>query len=240
MKKIRVLIYNEYIHERGNNEVIKKLYPEGIHTALKTGLSADDFEISVANLDMPEHGLSEEILSNTDVLLWWAHANHGGVSDEAAKRVQKHVLNGMGFVPLHSSHASKPFRFLMGTSCDLLWRCAGEHVRVWNINPSHPITRGIDANFMIEHDEMYGEFFDIPKPDEIIFISWYQGGEVFRSGCTFLRGMGKIFYFQPGHEDCAVYYNENVLKVISNAIRWAAPIERKKIKFGYSEPLERI
>ena len=223
MTKLRVTIWNEYFHER-NNEDVEKIYPEGIHECLAKALKADDLEITTAWIDKDdEHGLSEEVLNNTDVILWWGHALHGYVSDEVANRVVARVQQGMGFLGLHSAHMSKPFQRLMGTPCTLRWRCADERSIVWNVNPNHPITQGVPLYFELEKEEMYGEYFFIPEPDELLYISWFEGGNAFRSGCTFTRGLGRIFYFQPGHETCPSYYNENVIRVIANGIRWAAP-----------------
>ena len=175
-----------------------------------------------ATLDMPEHGLTQEVLDHTDVLIWWGHMAHHEVTDEIVDRVQERVLKGMGLIVLHSGHKSKPFMRMLGTTCNLNWR-EGDRERLWCCNPTHPIAQGIPMQFELEHEEMYGEFFDIPKPDDIIFIGWFRGGEVFRSACTFHRGYGKIFYFQPGHESYPTFYNENVQKIIKNAVIWATP-----------------
>ena len=230
--KLRVLVWNENVHERGN-DIVREIYPDGIHGciahALKSSGRDDTLEVSTATLDQPEHGLSENILDRTDVLIWWGHAAHGNVSDVIVDRVLKRIWQGMGFVALHSSHYSKIFKRLMGTSCSLTWREAGEKERVWVCNPAHPIARGIDRYFEIENTEMYGEPFAIPAPDEAVFISWYQGGDVFRSGCTWKRGNGKIFYFAPGHEIYPIYHNPAVQVVLSNAVRWAAPDSEKWI-----------
>jgi trehalose utilization protein len=224
--KIRVTIWNEYIHER-ENAAVKKIYPEGIHQVVAATLSnhlGDSVEIRAATIDQPEHGLSERLLNETDVLTWWGHAAHERVSDAIVDRVQKRVLEGMGLLMMHSGHASKIFRRLMGTSCMLRWREAAEKERVWNINPAHPITAGLsDEYFELPHTEMYGEFFDIPQPDELVFISWFEGGEVFRSGCTFRRGKGKIFYFSPGHETFPIYHDANVQRILANGVAWLAP-----------------
>lgn len=243
----RVTIWNEFRHER-HRENIKKIYPNGIHTVIGEHLKHQGFPVTYATLDEPEHGLTGDVLDNTDVLIWWGHGAHHEVSDEIVDRIQTRVLNGMGFIPLHSSHFSKPFRRLMGTSCTLTWREIGERERVWTIARSHPITEGIGEYFEIPHQEMYGEPFDIPAPDTLVFVSWFQGGEVFRSGCCFERGRGKIFYFSAGHETLPVYYQPEVLRVISNAARWAAPLAREvcptpssQIKGGHRiEPLEPV
>ena len=238
MNKLRVTIWNEFFHER-NNEDVEKLYPDGMHECLAQALKADDLDIRTAWIDKDDdHGLSAEVLAETDVLLWWGHTLHGFVKDEVADRVVARVHEGMGFLALHSAHHSKPFKRLMGTSCDLRWRCDDEKSILWNVNPNHPITRGVPLYFELEQEEMYGENFWIPQPEELIFIQWFAGGNVFRGGCTFTRGTGRIFFFQPGHETCPSYHNEHVQRVIANAIRWAAPPAPRELHAG--ESMERL
>ena len=222
MQKIKVTIWNEFRHEK-NDPAVRTLYPRGMHRAIADGIAAEDLEIRLTDLDSPEQGLPDDLLNDTDVLFWWGHRFHGEVSDALAARVQTRVLGGMGLVALHSSHMSKVFRALMGTSCTLICRVAAERERVWTIDPAHPIAQGIGSCFELEHEEMYGERFDIPDDGHVIFNSWFEGGEVFRSGVTFRRGLGKIFYFQPGHEEYPTYYNADVLRILGNAARWAAP-----------------
>ena len=222
---IRVTIWNEFVHEK-TEESIRKIYPDGIHKVIADFLGKnEDMVVTTAVLDDKEHGLTDEVLNNTDVLIWWGHMCHHKVSDAVVAKVTNCVLRGMGFIPLHSAHMSKPFISLMGTSCTLKWR-DGDRERLWCVDPSHPIAQGIPETFVLDPEEMYGEFFDIPKPDSVVFLSWFKGGEVFRSGCTFTRGYGKIFYFRPGHEGNPSYYNENVQKIITNAVRWACPTKR--------------
>jgi trehalose utilization protein len=225
-RPLRVTIWNEHIHEV-EHAAVRAIYPEGIHAVLVEALSrllGSAAQIRVATQKQPEHGLTPETLDETDVLTWWGHAAHDRVADEVVERVHQRILSGMGLVALHSAHASKIFRRLMGTTCMLRWREAAERERVWIVDPSHPIAEGIsDEFFEIEHSEMYGEHFDIPPPDELFAISWFEGGEVFRSGCTWRRGKGKVVYFSPGHETFPIYHNENVQRVIANAVRWAAP-----------------
>jgi len=221
--KIRVTVWNEFKHEKKDADV-KAVYPEGIHAAIAKGLSAaNDIACKTATLDEPEHGLTKEALASTDVLMWWGHVAHTEVADEVVRRVQTRVLEGMGLIVLHSGHYSKIFRALMGTNCSLKWREAGEKERLWNIEPGHPITEGIGEYFELPHTEMYGERFDIPTPDKVVFISWFEGGEVFRSGCCWDRGHGRVFYFRPGHETYPIFYDKNVIKVLTNAVRWAKP-----------------
>ena len=221
--KIRVTVWGENVHEQ-KHAAVQKIYPQGMHNCIADGLrESGDFEVRTATLQEPEHGLTDEVLDKTDVLTWWGHAAHGQVEDTIVDRVQKRVLQGMGLIVLHSGHYAKIFKRLMGTSCSLTWREAGEKERLWVCNPGHPIAQGIDKFFEIPHVEMYGEPFGIPTPDEQVFISWFQGGEVFRSGCTWKRGNGKIFYFRPGHETYPIYYQDQVKLVLKNACRWAAP-----------------
>ena len=223
MGKVRVTVWNEFRHEKHSKE-IAAIYPEGIHGAIARYLrSAGDFEVATATLDEAEHGLSESRVGATDVLIWWGHTAHDEVSDLIVDRIQERVLAGMGLIVLHSGHFSKIFKRLMGTNCSLRWREIGEKERLWNVAPGHEITEGIGDYIELPHAEMYGERFDIPDPDKLIFLSWYAGGEVFRSGCVWERGNGRVFYFKPGHETFPVFFNEQILKVIGNACRWAAP-----------------
>jgi len=231
---IRVTVWHEYRHEK-TNPVVAKLYPQGIHEAIASHLRKNKvFNVSTATLDEPQAGLTDEKLANTDVLTWWGHTAHGDVPDAVVERVCERVTqHGMGLLVLHSGHFSKVFKKLMGTSCDLKWReDPTEREILWVTRPGHPIVQGIDDHFILDHEEMYGEFFDIPEPETVYLISSFSGGEVFRSGCTWTRGAGKIVYFRPGHETFPTYYDANVLKVIENAVKWAAPTGENVLKFG--------
>jgi trehalose utilization protein len=228
----RVTVWNEYRHEKAHAEVAR-VYPNGIHEAIASHLRATGLEVRTATLDEPEHGLTADVLAHTDVLIWWGHMAHDDVRDEVVERVYGRVLDGMGLIVLHSGHYAKVFKKLMGTSCSLRWREAGEKERIWVVEPGHPIAEGLGEYFEIPHTEMYGERFDIPAPDALVFISWFQGGEVFRSGCCYQRGKGKVFYFRPGHETFPIYYQPEVLRVITNAVHWAAPVAGPEIKFGH-------
>ena len=237
---IRVTVWNEFRHEQKDKE-IAAIYPDGIHGAIADGLrEIGGFEVRTATLDEPEHGLTADVLAATDVLTWWGHQAHHAVSDEIVERVQARVLDGMGLVVLHSGHLSKIFRKLMGTTCDLKWREADEKERIWIVNPGHPIAEGFGEYIELEAEEMYGEHFDVPPPDDLVFVSWFAGGEVFRSGLCYHRGAGKIFYFRPGHETYPTYFNPEVRRVIANGIRWAAPVAGPKRVFGNVKPLEAI
>ncbi|MBM4163581.1 MAG: trehalose utilization protein ThuA [Lentisphaerae bacterium] len=240
--KIRVTLWNEFRHER-KHEHIQKIYPDGMHKTLADALQQQGFTTRLAALDDAEHGLTEDVLANTDVLTWWGHCAHGEVRDEIVERVHRHVVErGMGLIVLHSGHHSKIFRKLMGTTGNLRWREAGEKERLWVITPGHPIAEGIGDFIELEHTEMYGEFFDIPMPDELVFISWFAGGEVFRSGCCWRRGKGKVFYFRPGHETYPIYHNQQVQQVIGNAARWAryAGNATPNICIHAKDPLEKL
>jgi trehalose utilization protein len=227
---LNLLVWNENVHESRGDKTVTGIYPDGIHGAIADGLAAHfpDAQVRTATLADEEHGLTEAVLAETDVLLWWGHVAHADVSDEVVERVKQHVLGGMGLLVLHSGHFSKIFRNLLGTTCSLLWRNEGERELVWNVNPSHPIAEGIESPIVIPEQEMYGELFDIPKPDDLVFISSFEGGEVFRSGVTFTRGRGRIFYFSPGDQEYPVYHQEQIRKVLANGVKWAAPATRKR------------
>ena len=224
MADLRVTIWNEFVHERENEEV-GRIYPDGMHAAIAAGISRLDagLEITTATLDVPDHGLPQVRLDATDVLIWWGHRAHARVEDEVVDRVHRQVLEGMGLIVLHSGHFSKIFKRLMGTACSLRWREAGERERLWVCNPGHPIAQGVGDFLELEQTEMYGEPFAVPEPEEQVFVSWFEGGEVFRSGCCWHRGNGRIFYFRPGHETYPIYHNTMVHRVIANAVRWCAP-----------------
>lgn len=221
---MKVLIFNEYTHEK-HNAAAKAVYPNGLHAALADAVQGPGISVEIVTMEMENCGITKEKLAETDVLIWWSHASHHEVPDAVSALVVAAVQQGMGFIALHSSHLCKPLRGLLGTSGRLTWR-DGDRERLWCCNPAHPIAKGLPAYFELPKEEMYGEFFDIPTPDELVFIGWFAGGEVFRSGCCWQRGLGKVFYFQPGHETYPVYYDENIKKVLKNAVEWAAPAVR--------------
>ncbi len=225
---IRVTVWGENFHENSDRdrEGMADRYPDGMHGAIAAGLTAslgDQVEVRTATQDQPEHGLSADVLDNTDVLTWWGHATHAKVDDAVVERVYQRVLGGMGLLVLHSGHFSKIFIKLMGTSCSLQWRNSADTELVWTTSPGHPISAGVPSPIVIDEQEMYGEFFDIPAPDELVFISSFSGGEVFRSGCTWRRGHGKVFYFSPGDQEYPVYHHPDIQRVLANAVQWAAP-----------------
>jgi trehalose utilization protein len=223
---VRCTVWGENIHER-EDKVVARIYPEGIHGAIAHALRQDPaIAPRTVVLQDPEHGCTKELLAETDVLIWWGHAEHEAVADAVVDRIVSSVWQGMGFIALHSAHFSKPFLRLMGSPCSLHWREAGERERLWVTHPTHPIARDLPAHFELETEEMYGEPFAIPEPLETIFISWFQGGEVFRSGVTYQRGAGRVFYFRPGHETYPTYHDANIQRVLRNAVQWASPRRR--------------
>ncbi|SDZ64724.1 Trehalose utilization protein [Evansella caseinilytica] len=235
---VKVTVWNENRHEQ-KNQAVREVYPQGIHGAIADFLQ-QDYQVKTATLDEPAHGLTDAVLDDTDVLIWWGHIAHDEVDDGIVEKVKQRILGGMGLIVLHSGHFSKIFKALMGTTCDLKWREADEKERLWVVDPSHPIAEGVGEYIELDKEEMYGEHFDIPAPDQLVFLSWFAGGEVFRSGCTYQRGKGKIFYFRPGHETYPTYYHEDVQRVIKNAVQWAKPVKRPAPVYGNVKPLEAI
>ena len=239
---MKVTVWNENGHERFEED-IRALYPEGMHGCIANFLREAGHDVTTATLDMPEIGLPDEVLDNTDVLVWWSHGMIEDVPNEKVEKIYNRVIqDGMGLIVLHSGHASKIFRKLMGCSSDMLkWRVVyppdtNDKEIVWVVDQSHPIAQGIDEKIILETEEMYGEPTLFPPPDELVFLSWFSGGEVFRSGCTYKRGRGKIFYFRPGHESCPTFYDKNIQKVLTNAVEWAYTPPAKPYRYGWVEP----
>lgn len=241
MSNLRVTVWNEFLHER-ENDLVRSLYPHGMHEVIASAVREQaGAAVRTATLEEPAHGLPPEVLDETDVLVWWGHKAHARVDDELVERVHRQVLSGMGLIALHSGHFSKVFKRVMGTHCSLKWREADEKERLWNLEPSHPILEGVPERFELEQEEMYGERFDVPPPDELLMLSWFQGGEVFRSLCTWRRGHGRVVYFRPGHETYPTYHDRHVQRIIANACAWA----RRRVSVDASrapetEALERV
>ena len=234
---IQVTVWNENVHEQEEPSVAER-YPNGIHGAIGDHLAGEGYNVRTATLGESEHGLDWETLADSDVLVWWSHCANDEVRDDIADRVVERVHEGMGFVPLHSGKNSKPFQRLMGTTCNIKYRHAGETERVWVVDPGHPIADGLDEQFEIPATEVYGEPYDIPEPDRTVFVSWFEGGEVFRSGLCYRRGRGRIFAFRPGHEEYPIFHQEEIKHVITNAVEWATPTDGAAIRWGETEALE--
>jgi trehalose utilization protein len=239
-----VTVWNEYKNERGRVPQAAEQYPDGLHEAIAEGLGERGLSVETATRHDPEHGLTEAVLDRTDVLAWFGHSAHDEVGDAVVERVKERVLDGMGLIVLHSGQGSRIFTELMGTRCTLKWRNQTEHPgekeRLWVVEPSHPIADGVDEYFEIPQAEAFGEPFEIPAPDTLVFVSWFEGGDVCRSGCCYRRGQGKVFYFRPGHEAHPVYYQSEVRRVLANAARWATPDAAADHEVTDREPLEPV
>lgn len=221
MAHTNVLVWSE-------ETVSDDVYPNDINSAVAEHLNEhDDLVARAVSIGEPEQGVGEDRLDWADTLVWWGHARHDDVTDETVDRVEAAVTDdGLGFVSLHSAHYSRPFTRLCGTSGDL-----GE-VRYEDIPPGetetvtveasdHPLARGV-SDFALPDVEMFGEPFDIPEPDEVVFRSEFEEGGWFRSGVTFTFGEARGVYFRPGHEEFRIYHDPNVRRVIANAVRWTA------------------
>ncbi|MEU8148122.1 ThuA domain-containing protein [Nonomuraea sp. NPDC048901] len=224
-ERMNVTVWNEFYEERTYPSV-SSVYPDGLHVVLGQALAehlGPEAHVRVALQEEPEHGLTQAVLDETDVLLWWGHLKHDEVSDEVVERVRRRVLGGMGLLILHSAIESKVAQALLGTSCKIAsWRHDDSEL-LWTILPGHDIVRGVPNPVVIPKGEMYGEPMDIPEPDELVFISSYEGGEVLRSGCAWQRGKGRIFFFAPGHEESPIYFQPEIRRVLANAVQWATP-----------------
>lgn len=201
----------------------KSVYPDGIHGAIAHFLAAQGFSTTLATFEEAGQGLPDRVLEAAGVLFWFGHKKHKRVEDATVDRVVRHVTErGMGFIPLHSSHASKPMQALMGTGCLFpSWNEDNGPERIEVRLPDHPIARGV-SDFTLPQTEMYGEPFDVPEPEAVVFHSTWETGETFRSGCCWTRGQGRIFYFRPGHETYPIFFNPIVQTILTNAVVWAA------------------
>ena len=229
MNKTRILVYTEDIlsyAKKIDNANIPAAYPNGLHEAIAGAFPNDKYIVKEANLSNIRETINEKTLKDTDVLIWWGHSQHDEVPDDISALVVSEVQKGMGFIALHSAHFAKPFTRLLGTSGTLSWRHA-DRERLWVTAPYHPIAKDIPTYFELPEEEMYGEPFDVPSPEDTVFIGWFAGGEVFRSGLTYRRGYGRIFYFQPGHEEYPIYYNETIRLILRNAVNWTYPDIRR-------------
>ncbi len=242
MKKINVTIWNEGYHER-ESQAVRDVYPEGIHGCLAQFFGGDHPEIGTVRaftMYDEEQGFKQEDLNDTDVLIYWAHCCHGQIEDQYVQRIYSRVVHdGMGLIVLHSGHASKIFAKLCGTDTGCLrWRESDDKERIWVMEPQHPICNNLPDYIELPAEETYGERFEIPAPDSLVFMSWFSGGEVFRSGITYNRGQGKIFYFRPGHETYPTFFNPQVRQILMNAVLWAAPMNSPKMTTGWTPSLE--
>lgn len=203
------------------------MYPKEIGGVLNEIIcELDNVEIlKICSSYEEECGLTEELLNKADVLLYWSHGGNNEFPDHIAKRVSEYVLRGMGFVVLHSAIGAKPFKLLMGTSCSMRYH-HDDFEKMICCNPLHPIAEGVPERFDLGTEETYGEFMDIPKPDDVIYLGWFDSGEVCRSVCTWTRGYGKIVFLQPGHETNPSFYNPHVRKLIQNSCMWAKAVKK--------------
>ncbi len=202
----------------------KATYPDDVDGALGQYLGRmEDLRIARARLDDPNAGLSDAELDATDVVVWWGHLRHDDLPADRSRAIVDRVKAAkIGFVALHASCGSRPFRGLMGTTCEPGgWRDDGRPERIEFKAPDHPIARGVEP-FTIPQSAMFAEPFEVPAPESVVFVSNWGPGETFRSGLTWTVGKGRVAYLRPGHDALPVFFHPSVRKVIANAARWAA------------------
>lgn len=225
---MNITIFNEY-HPNEHTGKAEKNYPGGIHIALKSIFESQEYDVVTATQEQACNGLTDEILDNTDVLLWWSKNWDNELLNSVADKVVSRIREGMGAVFLHSAKNSKPFLRLTGTTsatAPVSWKEPGESERLFVVSPAHPIAEGIPSGYVIPNEEPYCEYFDIPKPDDIVFLGGFGNGMCIRAGVTFTRGAGKIFFFQPGHDSFPVYNDKVIRRIILNAVNWAKPVAK--------------
>ncbi len=241
------------VWDENKKSVPTEVYPSNIRGAIADALNVSEvvnIVAATACLDDDHQGITADVLRNIDVLIWWGHARHDEVTDETAELVRSAVHNdGLGFLPLHSAHYSKPFKAVLSANGHLKggWRENDNPADTEEITvaaPKHPIAEGI-VGFTIDQEEMYGAPFDVPPYQVVVFQSYFPtGGEYFPSFATTVgkgidpafasgsgnganqgEGAGRVFYFRPGHETFPTYHLPVVQKILRNAVLWLA---RKK------------
>ncbi len=240
---IQVLVWDE-----NPSHAPRDIYPRSIRGAVADGLcefGRDEVVVRTAHQDEPEQGLSAAALAQTDVLVWWGHMRHSELNDAVIGRVAERVLHrGMGFVALHSAHYSKPFRTILDCTGHLKggWSEADQPEEVRVCAPQHPIAHGVH-DFTLASEEMYGGPFDVPPPAVVVLQSYFPAtNRFFPSGIAWSvgagidpnfesgpgrgigqgEGVGRVFYFRPGHESVPTYFHTDVRRVLLNAVRWTA------------------
>lgn len=273
-KRVRVVVWDERQPSQ------KEAYENFLGNAIADFLRGEDgLAVQSVTIDDPEQGISQAVLDNCDVLIWWGHKRQSEILPEAGKRIVERISSGkLHLIALHSAHWSTPFVEAMneitrrrtvatGTAksdityvpppkqytvprydtrltpftiarkfpdgrqnlevhlpycCFPAYRNDGKPSHVKILQKGHPITKGIPHEFQISRTEMYDEPFHVPEPDDVILEERWATGEWFRSGMLWRLGKGIVFYFRPGHETFPVYKEQFPLKILSNAVRWAA------------------
>jgi trehalose utilization protein len=201
----------------------RAVYPNDVDGAVADHLAkSPGVDVRRARLADPSAGLADEALDATDVLIWWGHLRHDEVPGARAEAVVKRVRAGkLGLIALHSSCASKPFKALMGMSCEPGgWREDGrpEHVKV--VAPDHPIARGV-VPFTIPRSDMFAEPFEVPNPEAVVLVSSWDRGESVRSGLTWTIDKGRVVFLRTGHDAFPVLFHPSVRQVLANSTLWA-------------------
>jgi trehalose utilization protein len=221
-KKRRVIVWSE-------GTAPKNVYPQDINTAIAEGLQPlKGWDVATASINETDQGLPEDVLNGASVLIWWGHERHGDVKDELVARIVKRVHDdGMGFIATHSAHYSKALKAILGTPCG--WKGGyvddGSKVELVVKAPGHPIAHGV-KNFELPHTERYGDPFEVPTPETLIFDGIYTlpngTTQNAQQGMVWTIGKGRVFYFQPGHEGYPIYFQEPIRQIFRNGVQWCA------------------
>lgn len=206
----------------------KNVYPNDINAAIAEGLKPlKGWEVQAVSINDPDQGLPDDLLNSASALIWWGHQRHGDVKDELVAKIKTRVTEeGMGFIATHSAHYSKALKAILGTPCGWSYYTDdGAKLDMVVKAPTHPICKGV-KDFTIPHTERYGDPFQCPTPETVLFDGIYtmkdDKTEHCLQGFTWTIGKGRVMYFQPGHEGYPIYFMPEVQQIFRNGVQWVA------------------
>ncbi|MEZ5042821.1 MAG: alpha/beta hydrolase fold domain-containing protein [Saprospiraceae bacterium] len=103
--KIKVVVWDERQKKQ------QKAYPDFMGNHIADYLKKNDLlRVYSVGLDDPEQGLSDEVLENCEVMIWWGHVRHPEISVATSKKLIERVKAGtLEMIFLHSAHWANPF-----------------------------------------------------------------------------------------------------------------------------------